>query len=106
MKGNGYVLTMSEDELGAAVMEMAQFYGWRVAHFRPARTARGWRTAMAGHIGVPDLILARGGVIIMAELKRERGRLTREQAAWAVALGENYRLWRPRDLDAIRKELR
>jgi hypothetical protein len=30
------------------VIELAKLRGWRTAHFRPARTAHGWRTAVLG----------------------------------------------------------
>ena len=46
---------MTEDELLTAVLELAKFAGWRVCHFRPARTAMGWKTAIQGHKGWPDL---------------------------------------------------
>ena len=54
---------------------------------------------------MPDLVLAREGTILLIELKTQRGRLSHEQTAWALAAGEHYRLIRPADLDALRKEL-
>jgi len=54
---------------------------------------------------VPDLILARRGVVILAELKSDKGRLTLEQIAWQRAIGEHHRLWRPSDLPSIVREL-
>ena len=54
---------------------------------------------------MPDLILARRGVVILAELKSQTGRLSREQQMWQTALGAHHRVWRPSDLPAIIKEL-
>ena len=95
----------SEVDFQRAVLDAARLFGWRVAHFRPARTAHGWRTPVqADGAGFPDLILCRGDRLIAAELKRERGRLRAEQEAWldalAVAGAETY-TWRPSDWDAV-----
>lgn len=76
-----------------------------MCHFRPARTAAGWRTPLSGDRGVPDLLLARRGRLILAELKSERGRLGSGQREWLDALGEHGRLWRPADWDAIQELL-
>src|SRR5690606_28778418 len=56
--------------------------GWKVHHTRPARTDKGWRTPLQGDAGYPDLTMARRGRVVIAELKSESGRVTREQAAW------------------------
>lgn len=97
---------MTEGQLAEVVIGIAKLYGWRVVHFRPARTKDGWRTAMTGDRGFPDLVLARGGVVLHVELKRQDGRLGRGQPEWADALGDSYRLWRPSDLERIKQELR
>lgn len=89
-----------EDELQDAVIELAQLLGWRVAHFRPAKTDKGWRTPVAADgKGFPDLVMAhpRGG-LIFAELKSERGTMTPEQDAWFDALkfsGATLACWLP-----------
>jgi hypothetical protein len=103
---NKYRLHMTEGEFTETVIELAKFRGWQVSHFRPAMTEHGWRTPLAGHKGFPDLALARNGVVILAELKTEKGRVTKEQEKWAAAIGAQYRLWRPRDLETIGEELR
>ena len=95
------VVVMSEAELQAAVIDLAHLLGYRVHHSRPARMKDGsWRTPIAGDAGFPDLVLARSGTIIFAELKSESGRLTPEQDAWMDALrGDNgviRAVWRPR----------
>lgn len=105
LSSNAYILSMTEEELTATVIELAMFHHWHVVHFRPTRTMKGWRTLLQGHVGSPDLILARGGVVLLVELKSQRGILGKEQADWALAIGDQYRLWRPSDLDTIKKEL-
>jgi hypothetical protein len=93
------------------VVEAARALGWRVAHFRPARTAHGWRTPVAADAaGFPDLVLVRSPRVLFVELKTERGRLRGEQEAWLEALGgcagvEAF-VWRPDDWDAAVEVLR
>jgi hypothetical protein len=96
---------VTEAEFTTRVIQAAQLYGWLVSHSRPALTAKGWRTALQGDRGAPDLVLARGGVVILAELKSERGRLGPGQAGWLEALGTHGRIWRPDQWDAIQAEL-
>lgn len=90
---------MNENDLLDNVVELAYYRRWLVAHQRPARTNQGWRTAIQGHPGFPDLILSRSGVTIAAELKSERGIIGQSQIRWLNALGEtpglNVYLWRP-----------
>jgi len=100
------VAELSEEDLQTRILQAATLYGWRAAHFRPARTAKGWRTPMSGDPGFPDLVLARGGVLIVPELKSRRGRTTPDQDLWLEALGDHARLWRPQDWPAIQSELR
>ncbi|QYN41089.1 hypothetical protein K1T35_47970 (plasmid) [Pseudonocardia sp. DSM 110487] len=92
---------MSESDWTDWVVETATLHGWRVTHFRPARTARGWRTAVQGHKGFFDLVLARNGVVLIVELKTDAGRLTPDQRQWFTALGELAAVWRPRDRDQV-----
>ena len=54
--------------------------------------------------GFPDLVLARDGVVILAELKTERGTMTPEQKEWWVA-GVGH-LWKPRHAAEIIEMLR
>lgn len=80
----------------------AHAFGWRVAHFRPALTKHGWRTAVsADGKGFPDLVLtqAEGGTVFR-ELKRDATKLDADQEAWGKALtdsGADWAVWRPRD---------
>lgn len=78
---------MTEAQLQDAVIDCARLLGWRVAHFRPARTERGWRTPVsADGKGFPDLVMVRGGRLIFAELKQRGKRPSGEQQAWLDAL--------------------
>lgn len=92
-------LAVSEEALQSAVIDIAHKLGWRITHFRPARTADGsWRTAVQGDKGFPDNIMVRGTRTVVAELKSERGRLEPAQAAWLQALaqaGIEVYVWRP-----------
>lgn len=99
---------MSEDDLQDAVMQMAELLGWVVVHFRPARTEKGWRTAVQGQKGFPDLVLARDGRVLFRELKTTKGKPTVDQEIWLEALGDLGAIWRPQQwLDGtIQHELR
>jgi VRR-NUC domain len=103
---NEYQSRMTEAQFTETVIQLAKFYRWHVTHFRPALTEHGWRTPLSGHNGFPDLVLARNKVVLIVELKTEKGRVTKEQQKWGDEIGEQYRLWRPSDLDSIREELR
>ena len=102
---------MTEAELQSAVLDLAALFGWKVAHFRPARTAHGWRTPVsADGAGWPDLVLVHPdrGLVLFRELKADRGRLTLEQQAWQqwlTAAGQDFAVWRPEDLDEIAETL-
>jgi hypothetical protein len=90
---------MTETELLDVVLECAHLFGWRTAHFRPARTVRGWRTPVAGDgKGFPDLVLVRDRVLFV-ELKSATGRLTTEQQDWLEVLDRvaEAHVWRPVD---------
>jgi hypothetical protein len=66
-------------------------------------------TAITGHIGFPDLVLAhqtRG--VLFVELKTSTGRLSTPQKEWRDTLqaaGGEWRLWRPEDLPFIVRRL-
>lgn len=96
---------MSEAAFQRRVMDTAQRLGWLIVHIRPARTASGWVTAYEGDEGLPDLILARRGRVLLIELKADKGRATPAQLRWLAAAGDNGRLWRPRDWDTALHEL-
>lgn len=118
---------ISEQELLDFVLDLAALQGWRVHHDRPARVAEGWRTAISGNKGFPDLALARRGVVLFRELKGydARGRLgkaTADQIAWGQAIAPTwdaipdplnqftrqyalFDVWTPDDEDLIRATL-
>ena len=101
---------MSEDDLLSCVIDLAQRLNWRVINFRPAQTAKGWRTAVQGDgKGYPDLTLLRGSRGMAVELKSARGQVSREQAAWLgafLAAGWETHIWRPADwVEGVREVL-
>lgn len=104
-------LTISEASFQSQVVHLAQLYGWRVMHTRPAQIRSGrWVTPITGDPGFPDLVLARPypGDLIFAELKRPGGRLSDGQRVWLDALaraGAEAYLWEPKDLDRIKLRL-
>ncbi len=94
------IKSMTEAELLDAVVDLGHLFGWRAAHFRPARTAHGWRTPVAADgAGWPDLTLVRGDRLVFAELKSERGKTTTEQTEWLEHLDKvaEVHVWRPGD---------
>lgn len=119
---------LTEAQWQEQVLGMARLFGWRCAHFRSARTEKGWRTPVqADGAGFPDLVLVRGTELIFAELKANRGRATEAQHEWVNALAHvaaavagveycddwevgkprmNVYFWRPRDADAVERRLR
>lgn len=118
---------MRESDFQRTVIEMAQHLGWRVAHFRPAQTEKGWRTPVAADgKGWPDLVLVRDRVLFV-ELKTDKGKLSLDQEQWRRAIngaldswprghamqGTDYDVdpfvhlvWRPAGLDRIEEVLR
>jgi hypothetical protein len=55
--------------------------------------------------GCPDIIAARRGKVLLAELKSATGKTTSQQDAWLTAAGDHARLWRPSDWNTILAEL-
>jgi VRR-NUC domain len=100
---------ITEAEFLAQVLELARLCGWLCAHFRPARTNRGWRTAVQGDgAGWPDLLLAKGERLVVAELKVARRKLTAAQQQWLTAFrraGVPAYVWRPEAWDEIQAVL-
>ena len=87
----------SEREFTTWLVQLADSFGWWIAHFRPARTEVGWRTPMQGDAGYPDITLARSDRgLIIAELKSSRGRLSPRQKRWLAELsGMEPDWWKP-----------
>lgn len=104
-------MTCSEAEFQQAVIDLAMLCGWRVCHVRTvaALQVKGrvrHLTPYQGHPGLPDLILARDGVVLLIELKSQKGSATPEQRAWLTAAGEHGQLWKPSMWPEIRETLR
>ena len=96
---------LTEAQWQRQVTDLANLFGWCWAHFRPARTEKGWRTPVAGPggAGFPDLVMWRERVVFV-ELKTDRGRVRPEQEERLAALtaaGASCHLWRPRDWDDV-----
>lgn len=89
---------MTEAQWQQRVMDAAQFHGWLVCHLRAVKVDDRWLTPYSGDSGLPDLILAKAGVIMLRELKTVSGRVAPEQKRWLVAGG---RIWRPQDWDTV-----
>ena len=108
-------LHISEEEFQNRTIELAQRFGWRVAHFRAAKTEHGWRTPVsADGSGFPDVVAVKGNKILFIEFKSNRGCHTESQKEWIARLGQAARsekcevyvaTWRPRDDDGIVKFL-
>ena len=102
---------VSEDEWLRTIIDAAPTYGWRVAHFRPAMTGRGWRTAVSGDgAGFFDLVLVHPEQrrVLFVEAKREGPNLDAEQIVWrdvVQAAGGTALVWRPHDRDLMHEIL-
>jgi len=111
------ITLMDERDLQNTVIDMAKVHGWLVSHQRPARTDKGWRTAVEGRAGFPDLVLVRPAIhekvssnsskfrpprLLFVELKAKRGRFTDGQRQWMEALVQipfiEVLTWTPDDL--------
>lgn len=93
-----------------AVIQMARLFGWRVAHFRPARTKDGgWVTPVQGDgKGFPDLVLLKQLRMVVAELKVRGNTVTPEQRSWIAAFmhaNVSTFVWTPDDWEQIEKVL-
>lgn len=89
----------SEGGFRDAVKTLAEFRGWRVYYVPDSRRSEaGW----------PDLVLARGGVVLFRELKTKKGRVRKDQVWWMRMLwasGADTGVWRPDDWPEIRRTL-
>lgn len=105
---------LRETEAGfqKAVTDLALLCSWRFVHHRPARTAKGWRTAGSGDIaGWVDLVLwhERARRVLYVEVKSERGRTTQAQRDVLTSLrlaGCEVAVWAPRDWAELEATLR
>tara|TARA_R110000744_G_scaffold112956_1_gene211702 strand:+ start:277 stop:606 length:330 start_codon:yes stop_codon:yes gene_type:complete len=88
--------TMSETTFLNWVMDLANQATWLVYHTHDSRRSQP---------GFPDLTMAKGGRLIFAELKSEKGRVSPHQQVWLNQLekikGVEVYLWRPSHIDEI-----
>lgn len=99
-------LRLSEDQFLQRVIETAKWHHWQVTHFRAVQLPSGeWATPLQGDAGFPDLALARAGVVLLAELKTDTGRVEPAQKRWLAEAGPYGRVWRPRDWPQVLAEL-
>ena len=106
---------LTEAKFTRMVIELAHHCGWKTAHFRPALTAKGWRTAVQGDgVGFPDLVLVHRvrRVGFWVELKVPPNKVTAEQQDWLDVLGAcchkpgRAAVWTPDDWPEIEKILK
>jgi len=97
-----------EEDFQRWCIETAHLFKWHVVAYRAARVGRHgrWVTPLQGDSGAPDLILARGGVCMLRELKRDGEYPRANQRDWLRELGEHGGVWRPSDRVLIVEELR
>ena len=100
---------ITEVQWGKTVEDMLDIYGWHWVHFRPARTEKGWRTAISGAKGFPDYVAVRQDRLMFIELKSSIGKLSENQRDWQAWLhltcAETY-VWRPQDADDAERILK
>ena len=89
-------MKLSEKDFQRQVIELAELNGFLVYHTHDSRKSAK---------GFPDLVMARTERVVFAELKTEKGLVSREQWLWLAALPNAY-VWRPSDWDSIVKVLR
>ena len=99
-EASSLILSLSEKDFCNLVIDYAKTRGWRVFHPLPARTSKGWRTQAQGTPkGFPDCVIAQDGVLLLVELKSQKGKLTDEQKDWLQHT--NGAVWRPKDWQRI-----
>lgn len=78
------------------VLPLARQFGWLAYHTHDSRRSVA---------GFPDIIALRGERMVVAELKSEKGRLTKDQLKWLTMFqsipGAEVFVWRPSNSDRI-----
>jgi hypothetical protein len=90
----------ADSPLLTQTLHLATITGWRRVHNRPAMTTKGWRTALTGDPGFPDLTLAKHKHVVFLEIKPEKGYPTIDQLRWLQMLPGSH-IVRPSNWDAI-----
>ena len=81
---------MNEEDFSTQVEDALTRFGWRWMHQRPAKTDKGWRTALSGHKGFPDYVAVHEQKkrLLFIELKGDTGKTSPEQDEWLSDLRE------------------
>lgn len=99
----------SEAQFQSAVVDLARRCGFRVAHFHDSRRqVHGRLVGDRDAAGWPDLVLCRPPVLLIVELKTDRGAVNTRQLDWLQALhecGARTAVWRPADWPDIQATL-
>lgn len=90
----------SEADFQTKITDLCDLLGLKWHHETDSRkTRKGW----------PDLVIAGPSHVIFVEVKREKGKVTTEQAEWLQTLkkaGALVQIWRPSDWDRAERILR
>ena len=90
--------SISEADWTFFLVLYAEKHRWKVVHFPDS-------IKILGSAGAPDLLMMRGDKTITAELKTEKGQLSRFQKMWKNSNPMNYQVWRPSEWEWIKYEL-
>ena len=95
-----YAPALTEKEFQRQVSDLAKILGWAVYHpWLSIHSERGW----------PDLAMVKPPRLVLAELKREKGKTSPSQDRWLELLrgcpGIEVYVWRPSDMDGIARLL-
>ena len=89
-----------ETKFQNTIVRLAEILGWRTFHV--ARVKGHLRTPTSE--GFPDLVLAKTGVKLFAELKTDKGVVSNDQILWLLAT--DGVIWRPKHWSVIEKSLK
>ena len=103
---------ISEDDWQQTIIDCLRQFGWTVAHFRAAKTEKGWRTPVqADGKGFPDIIALKSRFNghetqqLVVECKSENGKVTKDQQKWLDLFAHVpcaiVKIWRPSDWDEV-----
>ena len=90
-------VSMTEDQIKAAVIDLAEKLRWDVYSIRRSDQAKVQGKTGKGY---PDLTLSNGaGGLVFVELKSAKGKVTADQERWLASLGQvagaHVCVWRP-----------
>ena len=103
---------VSEKEFQRTVVEYAHALGYKVYHqLDTGKCRKCGEPNFSKRIGpgFVDLVIAGHGKVIFAEIKAEKGRLTKDQETWQAVLRTALKrvyVWRPSDWDEIEEVLK